>query len=77
MLASSVVNRLCEPLSGPTKDYKVGICCFSVKHAALRRKGKDGLALNQVNVSGWGDMSTHGLLFQLAGTIEIQLSVLV
>ena len=22
-----------EPQSGPTKDYKIGICCFSAKHA--------------------------------------------
>jgi hypothetical protein len=24
-----------------TKDYKIGICCFSAKHAALRSKSKD------------------------------------
>jgi hypothetical protein len=36
-----------EPRSGQTKDYKIGICCFSAKHAALRRKGKDWLARNQ------------------------------
>jgi hypothetical protein len=28
-------------LAGQTKDYKIGICCFSAKHAALRRKRKD------------------------------------
>jgi len=27
------------------------------------RKNKDWLALNQDNVSEWGDMSIHGLLF--------------
>ena len=27
--------------SGKTKDYQIGICCFSAKHAALRRKNKD------------------------------------
>jgi hypothetical protein len=47
-----------------TKYYKFGICCFSAKHAALRRKSKDGLARNQDNVSEWGDMSIRGLLFQ-------------
>ena len=26
---------------GQTKEYKNGICCFSAKHAALRRKNKD------------------------------------
>jgi hypothetical protein len=23
-----------------TKDYKIGICCFSAKHAALRRNSR-------------------------------------
>jgi hypothetical protein len=35
-----------------------------VTHAALRRKSNDGLTQNQDNVSEWGDMSIHGLLFQ-------------
>jgi hypothetical protein len=64
MLASSVVDRGFEPHSGQTKDYKIGICCFSAKHAALRRKSKDWLARNQNNVSEWGDMSICGLLFR-------------
>ena len=64
VLASSVVDRGFEPGSGQTKDYEIGMCCFSVKHAALRRKSKDLLARNQDNVSEWSDMSTHGLLFQ-------------
>ena len=64
MLASSVVDRGFEPQSGQTKDFKVGICCFSAKHAALRRKSKDWLARNQNNVSEWSDMSTRGLLLQ-------------
>ena len=38
MLASSAVDRGFEPWSGQTKDSKIGICCFSTKHAALRRK---------------------------------------
>jgi len=62
------------PWSGQTKDYKIGICCFSAKHEALRRKSKDWLAQNQDNVSEWGDMSIRGLLFQWASTIKIQLS---
>ena len=64
MLASSAVDRGVEPRSGQTKDYKIGICCFSAKYAALTRKSKDGLAQNQNNVSKWSDMSTCGLLFQ-------------
>ena len=53
VLASSSVDRGFEPRSGQTKDYKIGICCFSVTHAALRRKSKDWLARNQNNVSEW------------------------
>jgi hypothetical protein len=44
VLASSVVDRGFEPRSGQTNDYKIGICCFSDKHAALRSKSKDWLA---------------------------------
>jgi hypothetical protein len=66
VLASSVVDRV----------YKIGICCFSTKHAAMRRKSKDGLAQYQ-DVSEWGNMSIHRLLFQWASTIKIQLSVLI
>jgi hypothetical protein len=50
-LTSSVVDCGFEPRSGQTKDYKIGICCFSTQHAALRRKSKDWLAQNQNNVS--------------------------
>jgi hypothetical protein len=56
---------------GQTKGYKIGICCFDAKHAALRRKSKDWLARNQDNVSEWGDMSIRGLWS------KIQLSVLI
>ena len=38
MLALNVVDRGFESQSGQTKDYKIGICCFSAKHAALRAK---------------------------------------
>ena len=64
VLPSSAVDRGFKPRTGQTKDYQIGICCFSTKHAALRRKSKDWLALNQDNVSEWGDMSNCGLLFQ-------------
>jgi len=30
-----------EPQLGQTADYKIGICCFSAKHAVFRRKSKD------------------------------------
>ena len=77
VLASSAADRGFEPQSGQTKDYKIGICCFSAKHTALRRKSKDSLARNQDNVSEWIDLSTRGLLFQWASTIKIQLNMLV
>ena len=64
VLASSAVDRGFEPRSGQTKDYKLGICCFSVKHAAFRRKSKgDWLARNQDNVSEWGDMRSADCYF--------------
>ena len=66
------VQRLKKRISGimvsvfasSAVDYKIGICCFSAKHAALRSKSKDWLARNQNNVSEWDDMSIHRLLFQ-------------
>jgi hypothetical protein len=51
VLTSSTVDRGFKPRSGQTKDYKIGICCFSVKHAELRRKSKDWLVQNQNDVS--------------------------
>ena len=64
VLASSVVDRGFEPRSGQTKDYTIDICCFSAKHAALRRKSKYWLGRNQNYVLEWSDMSIRGLLFQ-------------
>jgi hypothetical protein len=71
VLASGVVDR------GHTKDYKIGMYCFSAKHTALRKKSKDCLIRNQDNESWCGDMSIRGLLFQWASTRKIQQSVLV
>jgi hypothetical protein len=64
VFVSSAVNREFEPRSGQTKDYKIGICCFSAKYAALRRNSKDWSAQNRDNVCEGGDMSIRGLLFQ-------------
>jgi hypothetical protein len=41
VLASSAVYRGFEHGSGQTNVYKIGICCFSVKHETLRRKNRD------------------------------------
>jgi hypothetical protein len=64
VLASSAIDCGYDPRSGQTKEYKIGMCCFSAKNAALRRKSKDWLDRNQNNVSEWSDISTRGLLFQ-------------
>jgi hypothetical protein len=62
VLASSAINCGYEPRSGQTKEYKIGICCFSAKNASLKRKSNDWLARNQNNVSEWSDISTRWLL---------------
>jgi hypothetical protein len=41
IFAFIAVDRGFEPRSGHTKDYYIGICCFSAKHASLMRKSKD------------------------------------
>jgi hypothetical protein len=38
VLTSSAIDCGFEPRSGQTKDCEIGICCFSAKHTALRRK---------------------------------------
>ena len=63
VLISSVVDRGFEPRLSQTNDCKIVICCFFVKHAALRRKSKDLLARNRNNVSEWSDMSTPDCCF--------------
>jgi hypothetical protein len=47
VFTSSAVDRGFEHRLGKTKDYKIGICCFSSKDTALRRKSKDWLARSQ------------------------------
>ena len=64
VLALSAVYRGFEARSGQTKNYTIGICCFSAKQAALRRKNKDWLDRYQINMSVCCDMSIRGLLFQ-------------
>jgi hypothetical protein len=66
VLASRAVDRGFNPDRVNPKT-KIGICCFSSKHTALRSKSKDWLAQNQDNVSEW-------LLFQWASSIKMQLS---
>ena len=63
VLGSSAVDRGFAPRLGQTKDYKIGICCFSANHTELRRKSKDWSARNQDNVSEWSDTSTADCCF--------------
>ena len=37
VFVSSAVDRWFESLSGQTKDYKIGMSCFSATHTALQR----------------------------------------
>ena len=61
VLFSTVVDRGFKPVWDHNKDYTIGICCFSAKHAAaLRSRSKDRLALIQDNVR----VQVEGLLFQ-------------
>jgi hypothetical protein len=69
VFALSAVGLWFKPRSGQTNDYKIDICC--IKEKEQRR------ARNQENVPEWVDISIRGLLFQLASTIQIQISVLV
>ena len=64
VLASRVVDRGFERRSVHTKDYKIGISCFSAKHATLRSKSKYWLDRNQNTVSKWSDKFTRVLLFR-------------
>ena len=51
VLDLSVVNSGFEPQLAQTKDYKIGICCFSTEHAAFKTlKSNDWLARYQNNV---------------------------
>ena len=69
VLPSSAVGREFESRSGKP-DYKIGICCFPAKHAALKRKSKDWLARYQDNVSPWGYMSILERYFSFFSIIK-------
>jgi hypothetical protein len=59
--------RQFEPRSDQTKDYTIGICCFSAKNAAIRRKA---------NIIGAICLSADYYFSKLA-LCKIQISVLV
>jgi len=68
LLTMSAVDCGLEPRSVQTKDYKIGICCFSAKHAAL--KSKDWLARNQDNVSEWGKIYTQDMYIEYLSIVK-------
>ena len=54
VIVSSVVYRKFEPRSGQTKDYTIGICCFSDMHTAFRgERAKTGLLEIRIMCSSW------------------------
>ena len=59
MLALSAVDCGFQAQSGKTKEYKIGICCFSTKHAVVRRKKRDWLALKHVYTRTVVSVSWH------------------
>ena len=78
VLTSIAVDRGFEPLSGQTKDYNIGICCFNTKHTVLRRKSKHcSTRIRIMCASGAICLPTRGQLLQWASTITIQPNVLI
>ena len=59
VLTSSAVDSGFQLRSRQSKDYQIGICCFSAKHTLLRTKSKDWLARDQDNVSQWSGIYSH------------------
>ena len=70
ILALNVVDRVFEPRSGLSKDYKVCVRCFSAMHAALRRKSKYWLAVYHDNVSDLSDIYIRRVFLQCASTMQ-------
>ena len=54
VLSSSAVDRGFEPLSGEAKDYKIGSCCLSAKHATLSINGLVfNVTFNNISAISW------------------------
>ena len=78
VLASSAVYRGFEHGSGQTKVYIIGICCYSVKHATLRRKNRDWFTRfhNSTWVSTIFSLSFYYFLLYFPNLFTIQLTFL-
>jgi len=74
VLPSSVVR---VPLGVKPKTIKLVFAAIFAEDTALKSTSKECLVCNHHNVSKWSVISTHGLLFQWARTIKIQLYVLI
>jgi hypothetical protein len=48
---SYMVDHGFNPWSGQIKNYRIGICCFSIKHATLRSWSEDWLSQNKDNLT--------------------------
>ena len=77
VIASSAVDRECEPRSVQTKNYKIDMCCFFAKHVSLRRKTNDWLARIQDNVSSGATCLSVDCCFSGIALLKKQLRVLV
>ena len=69
VLALSAVDRGFEPRLVQTKVYKIGIYCFSTKHAAFKFNNPNWLSQNQDDVSEWRDISTLRCYTILCGLV--------
>lgn len=59
MLASCAVDHGFDPWSGKTKEYRIVICCFSVKHIVIRNKSKVWMVQNWDTVPEWSFIPTR------------------
>ena len=57
VLELSATDRGFESRSSQTKDYKIGICCLSANHTAVRKKSKDWFARNPNKMSAWSSQT--------------------
>ena len=66
-----------DPQSGQARYYKIGIYCFSPKHAALKSMNKDWLAENRKYVSKNGEkcLPVNCCFSELAQKIQLGMLV--
>jgi hypothetical protein len=78
VLTSSTVDCGYEPRSSQTKDYEIGICCFSARHAALGEKAKTGwLGIRIMCQSGATCLPTDCCFSELALKIYYRADIII